>query len=161
MNYPTPQNQQLYSGNSYTPYNPYAVVPNPMPAGRYAGPPQNSAMPYNAPPVQMPQQYSYAPAPQPQSDIHWVQGSSGAKAYNVEPGKSALLMDSESNKFYIKSSDQSGMPLPLRSFRYTEEVEDVESQKSGSPDMSQYMTKDDFKKMLEEYLGPLNGGEKK
>lgn len=113
---------------------------------------------YQPQPVQIPTQapqYSYTPS-QPQSDIHWVQGKSGAKAYNLEPGKSVLLMDSEANKFYIKSTDQSGMPLPLRCFRYTEEAEDVEETgKSGSPDMSQYITKADFEHMLEQYLGPL------
>ena len=159
MNYPVPQQPQNFPGGNFGSYNPYSQMPN----GRYAGPQQNQVAQYSAQPVQMPQQYSYAqaPAPNPQNDIHWVQGSSGAKAYYVEPGKSALLMDSESNKFYIKSADQSGMPLPLRSFRYTEEAEEVESQKSGAPDMSRYLTKDEFKTMLEEYLGPINGGENK
>lgn len=49
----------------------------------------------------------------------WVQGEAGAKAYPVAPGSSVILMDSESNVFYIKSADQSGMPM-LRAFDYTE-----------------------------------------
>ena len=52
--------------------------------------------------------------------ILWVQGEAGAKSWAVAPGKSVMLMDSESNTFYIKSSDQSGMPMPLRIFDYTE-----------------------------------------
>jgi len=118
---------------------------------------QSGAAPYSAQPVQMPQSYGYSAAPQPQNDIHWVQGAAGAKAYNLDPGRSVLLMDSEANKFYIKSTDQSGMPLPLRSFRYTEEAEEVDNNQSGNGkcDMSQYLTKDDFKRMLEEYLGPV------
>lgn len=55
-----------------------------------------------------------------QQGIQWVQGEAGAKAHNVTPGQSVLLMDSESNAFYIKSTDPSGMPLPLRIFDYTE-----------------------------------------
>ena len=48
--------------------------------------------------------------------INWVQGEAGAKAVPVAPGQKALLMDSETNVFYVKSSDVSGMPLPLGSY---------------------------------------------
>lgn len=50
----------------------------------------------------------------------WVQGEAGAKSYLVAPGQSLLLMDSESEVFYIKSTDQSGVPMPLRIFDYHE-----------------------------------------
>lgn len=46
--------------------------------------------------------------------IIWVQGEEGAKAYMVAAGNSVLLMDSENSTFYIKSTDASGMPQPLR-----------------------------------------------
>ena len=49
-----------------------------------------------------------------------VQGEEGAKAYMVAAGNSVLLMDSENSAFYIKSTDASGMPLPLRVFDYKE-----------------------------------------
>ena len=70
-------------------------------------------------PVQMPAQ----PVQQPQQNnngILWVSGEVGAKSYLVAPGTSVLLMDSESEKFYIKSTDVSGMPQPLRTFEYHE-----------------------------------------
>ena len=38
----------------------------------------------------------------------------------VAAGNSVLLMDSENSAFYIKSTDASGMPLPLRVFDYKE-----------------------------------------
>ena len=50
--------------------------------------------------------------------INWVQGEAGAKSVPVAPGQKVLLMDSETNVFYVKSSDVSGMPLPLRIFEY-------------------------------------------
>lgn len=50
----------------------------------------------------------------------WVQGEGGAKSYLVAPNTTVLLMDSESQKFYIKSADNSGMPMPLRTFEYKE-----------------------------------------
>lgn len=57
---------------------------------------------------------------QQSSTIQWVQGLAGAQAFTLGAGQSVLLMDSESNVFYIKSTDPSGMPLPLRIFDYTE-----------------------------------------
>lgn len=68
------------------------------------------------------QQQMTAPAVQQPANngINWVQGEEGAKAYLVAAGNSILLMDSEASSFYIKSTDPSGMPLPLRVFDYTE-----------------------------------------
>ena len=52
--------------------------------------------------------------------LKWVQGEAGAKSYPVAPGCTVMLMDSESNVFYLKTVDASGMPLPLRIFDYNE-----------------------------------------
>lgn len=71
---------------------------------------------------QYPQQYQQ-PVVQPQQSgngLIWVQGEAGAKSYLVAPGNTVMLMDSESERFYIKSADASGMPLPLRVFAYQE-----------------------------------------
>ena len=71
---------------------------------------------------QYPQQYQQ-PVAQPQQSgngLIWVQGEAGAKSYLVAPGNTVMLMDSESERFYIKSADASGMPLPLRVFAYQE-----------------------------------------
>lgn len=109
----------------------------------------NSIQPFETP------QYYYSPM-SVRNDIHWVQGISGAKAHYVEPGRSILLMDSEENKFYIKSTDGMGRPLPLRSFRYNEEMlETVDTRQSGSSENNKYITKDDFNKILEEKLNML------
>lgn len=77
--------------------------------------------PYLRQMAQMPQFQQFT-APQ-NNGIQWVQGEEAAKSYYVQPGKSVLLMDSESKCFYIKSVDASGMPLPLRIFDYTERKE--------------------------------------
>lgn len=89
------------------------------------------------------QQYTMpqaAPQPQP-SPILWVQGEEGAKAYMVAPGASVLLMDSESSSFYIKSTDASGMPQPLRIFDYTERVANAKASVIPSAD---YVTREEF-----------------
>lgn len=80
----------------------------------------NPYQPYYQPQQQyMPQQITNQP--QQQNDgITWVQGENSAKSYPVAAGRSVLLMDSESPVMYIKSTDQSGVPLPLRIFDYKE-----------------------------------------
>ena len=58
-------------------------------------------------------------APTHSGGLNWVQGEAGAKSWLVSPGSSVLLMDSEEQRFYIKSADHTGMPT-LRTFEYTE-----------------------------------------
>lgn len=57
---------------------------------------------------------------QQNTGITWVQGENSAKSYPVAAGQSVLLMDSENPVMYIKSTDQSGVPMPLRIFDYKE-----------------------------------------
>lgn len=72
---------------------------------------------YNAYPTQM----NVAPTqPTQNSGIIWVSGEAGAKSYLVGAGQSVLLMDAEADAFFLKSADQSGMPM-IRKFRYKEE----------------------------------------
>ena len=63
--------------------------------------------------------YQMSPQLQPQmqnQSIIWVQGEAGAKAYPVAAGQSVLLMDSEDAVLYVKSTDQTGRPLPMESY---------------------------------------------
>lgn len=98
---------------------------------------QPSAMPDQL--AQLRQNYQQ---PQQSAPIIWVQGEEGAKAYMVAAGNSVLLMDSENSVFYIKSTDASGMPQPLRVFDYTERgkqaVEKVESRND------KFVTREEF-----------------
>ncbi len=94
------------------------------------------------------------PMPQPAGNgIIWVQGEEGAKAYLTSPGASVMLMDSENNTFYIKSSDQSGMPLPLRIFDYTERT--AASKSTVEPQaQADFVTREEFN-ALEDKLNAL------
>lgn len=96
----------------------------------------NYGYPYTAPNTAAPQQQS--------SGIVWVQGEAGAKSFLVAPGQSVLLMDSENSVFYIKSSDPSGMPMPLRTFDYTERTVKQETQTSD------FVTREEFEKRIKE-----------
>ena len=96
---------------------------------------------------------------QPVNDtgILWVQGEAGAKSWAVAPGKSVMLMDSESNTFYIKSSDNSGMPMPLRIFDYTERTHQSTQpvntiQHEPQIDTSQFITREELEKRLSEFI---------
>lgn len=60
-------------------------------------------------------------------------------------GNSVLLLDSESQCFYIKSTDTSGMPQPLRIFDYTERTADIAEDVSRET----YATKDEVAELLE------------
>ena len=89
--------------------------------------------------------------------ILWVQGEAGAKSWAVAPGKSVMLMDSESNTFYIKSSDNSGMPMPLRIFDYTERSTNITHPQVATHadiDTSQFVTKAELDKKLREFFAP-------
>lgn len=66
-------------------------------------------------------QQQMQPTPQPTASPLWVQGEAAAKAFPVAPGSSVILMDSESNTFYIKAADPSGMPS-MRAFDYVERM---------------------------------------
>ena len=97
----------------------------------------NPYMPYTPP----------AQPQQPDTSIIWVQGESGAKAYPVQNGKSVVLFDSESEHFFIKTADQSGMPQPLRIFSYSETSEN--EMKNPGIDTSQFITREEFEEVIE------------
>ena len=102
--------------------------------------------PYSVPSPQMVNNANATPqAPQSaNTGIVWVQGEAGAKSYLVGAGNSVLLMDSEQSRFYIKSSDGSGMPMPLRTFEYKELGKTPEAPKS------EYITREEFEKRIKE-----------
>lgn len=116
-------------------------------------------MAYNGFPATYQQYYpQYQPQVQQQQSntLTWVQGESGAKSYMVPANGTVLLMDSESDQFFLKSTDASGMPLPLRVFKYSEVVSQPQNQRSHVADEEVYVTKDEFenfkremKKMME------------
>ena len=59
------------------------------------------------------------PQPQVNQGLLWVSGEVGAKSYLVAPNSTVLLMDSDAQRFYLKSADNAGMPN-LRIFEYKE-----------------------------------------
>lgn len=95
---------------------------------------------------------SYQQPQQPTSSLIWVQGEAGAKSYLVGAGQSVLLMDAEGSTFYIKSTDASGMPMPLRVFDYKERNQAV--QQSGLQN-GNYVTHEELEKWTKDLLDKI------
>lgn len=111
-------------------------------------------MPYSAP--QIAQNASQVSG----SNINWVQGEAAAKSYPVGAGQSVLLMDSESTAFYIKSTDQSGMPLPLRVFDYTERTaagHPQETMPTTASTENQYVSRAEFDEFKDDVKRSIKG----
>ena len=87
------------------------------------------------------------------NEINWVQGEAGAKSVPVAPGRKALLMDSETNVFYVKSCDVSGIPLPLRIFEYKEVSNVATNAKSDDGPPNTYVTHEELQQAIEQLKG--------
>ena len=77
------------------------------------------------------QQNMYAPQQQPmqmQSNIEYVNGIEGAKAFILPPNTQKLLLDSDNSFFYIKTTDMQGKPTVKR-FRFI----DVDAEQQAQP----------------------------
>ena len=95
------------------------------------------------------------PQPQTGSGLIWVTGIEGAKSYLVAPNTTVMLMDSEGQRFYIKSSDQSGMPMPIRIFDYQEQTASTGDKMSQ---VETYVTRKEFEE-LEKRIAKLGGND--
>lgn len=90
--------------------------------------------------------------PQTNQGILWVQGEAGAKSYLVAPNTSVLLMDSENSQFYIKTTDQAGMPT-LRTFVY-QEVTGASQNAKKQPETNlddKYVTRQEYNDLRGKY----------
>ena len=107
-------------------------------------------------PVQVPQQ-NVTPVQQNNNGLIWVQGETGAKSYLVAPNTTVMLMDSESQRFFLKSSDASGMPQPLRIFEYHETTQNALKTPPAEQtvDYSSFATKAEFEAFRNEIDGIL------
>lgn len=122
---------------------------------------QSYPQPYPDRLMQLQNQYQQAVnIPQmPQAPVNqgllWVQGEGGAKSYLVAPNSTVLLMDSDAQRFYLKSADNAGMPS-LRIFEYTEVTN---AQHNASQSLygnekeldSKYVTREEYEGLKRQY----------
>lgn len=100
-------------------------------------------MPYNPynPYQPYPQQPSYGSYPHQQNTYAFVNGIEGAKAYQVMPNQTVMLMDSDNPIAYMKQANAMGQTT----IRYFKLVEISEEDLRGKPkEQAVYVTKADF-----------------
>lgn len=103
-------------------------------------------------PAQMPMQGFQMPMNRPDpTGLNWVQGEAGAKSWFVNPGATVLLMDSENQRFYLKSADMNGVPA-MRTFEYLEVGTQKPQEAQQTPD---FVTIDEFNGFKDEVLRKL------
>ena len=102
-------------------------------------------------PLQMPVQSYPMQARADQTGLNWVQGEAGAKSWIVTPGATVLLMDSENQRFYLKSADMNGVPA-MRVFEYQEMGAAKETKTDA---VAAFVTVEDFNKFRADVLKKL------
>ena len=93
------------------------------------------------------------------NQIIFVQGETGAKAYQIPNNTTVLLMSSESNEFFIKTTDSSGFPT-IRKFTFQEQPNQEQQPKqcncqnnSTAPlPLKDYVTQEEFNNFKKEIL---------
>lgn len=132
---------------AYTPQIYYSSNYNPQFQGNY----QQIQPQQNIPQAQMPIQQAQ---PQNNQGLIWVSGEVGAKSYLMAPNSTVMLMDSEGETFYIKSTDSAGMPLPLRVFDYKERTAVTQQNAQEQPRISlseQFVTREEYEALSSKY----------
>lgn len=76
----------------------------------------------------------------------WVQGEAGAKSYLMAPNSTVLLMDSEAQRFYLKTADASGVP-GMRVFEYTE-IHPNQPKPADIP-TDKFVTREEFERFVQ------------
>ena len=105
------------------------------------------------PQAAQPMQQTHQPVNQ---GLLWVQGEAGAKSYLVAPNTTVLLMDSENQRFYIKSTDGAGMPS-MRTFEYSEINTNVHPVPAPVENLdNKYVTRDEYQKQFAEVMDRLD-----
>ena len=123
--------------------------------------PQNYYQQQYYPNLQMPLQPPQMPSNAPQSSgnsITWVLGENAAKSFPVGAGQTVVLMDREEPIMYMKSVDQSGMPLPLRIFDITERTSEKQSSNvTKEVTTNDYVSRKEFDEFRESVKRSING----
>lgn len=136
--------------NQFSQTYPYQYQSVPAPMDRLA---QLQAQQYQIPQMQQAQ----AQPPQTNQGLLWVQGEAGAKSYLVAPNTTVLLMDSEGSRFYLKSTDNAGMPS-LRVFEYSEVSQNALQAAQSVPNNldDKYVTREEYSRLQAQYAEIMN-----
>lgn len=79
----------------------------------------------------------------------WAIGRVGAETFPTAPGETIAIFDSESPYVRIKTVDNNGRPLPLKTFKLVEEDEAVaEPASEPTIDTSSFVTRDELAELV-------------
>lgn len=110
----------------------------------------NNYVPYNSYTANMYQQNQQYQSGNVNTDtnITFVNGVEGAKAFQLRPNQSVILMDSDNSKFYVKSTDSLGV-AKISSYSFTED-ENLAGQNQGQQNTANtdQLSKEDFDNLL-------------
>lgn len=131
--------------NAYMPatYNPFPTAGGYNTAGQF--------VPQYGQPMQQQRQ---------DQQTYYVHGIEGANAFQMPPGVNKVtLWDEDKDQFFVKGYDNNGIPRVLAWNDYQPHVSEPEPVKEIQPniDMSKYVTKEYFDKMLSELSIGANG----
>lgn len=87
---------------------------------------------------QSPTFVTQSPSYMPPAPI-WVKGRTEADNYQLPNGGTVILMDSDTNVFYLKTRDANGIYSPIREFKYEEVLSQQQAQNGTA-----FATKDDL-----------------
>ena len=125
----------------------------------YPNYPQNNQQTYNQARQFMNQaQNTYTPINTPQDERIWVQNETSAEAYLLAPNGFVRLWDSSQPRFYEKSADCTGRPMPLKVFEYKEVVASPEPQTMNYVSNEEFL---EFKEQVNDFISSLNTKEVK
>lgn len=93
-----------------------------------------------------------AQPPQTNQGIIWVQGEAAARSYLVAPNSTVLLMDSETQRFYLKSANNAGMPS-MQIFEYSEVMQNApQAAQSAQTNLDdKYVTRQEYDALRAQY----------
>lgn len=95
--------------------------------------------------------------PQTNQGIIWVQGEAAARSYLVANNSTVLLMDSETNRFYLKSANSAGMPS-LQIFEYSEVTQSATQAAQNTTENldDKYVTREEYSRLQAQYADIIN-----
>lgn len=90
----------------------------------------------------------------------WVQGEPAMKSFALGPNQKAFLFNTEENTFCMKSTDASGMPLPIEMFEYkrrdgTSSTAQPTQIQQPQIDVSAFVTRDELESRIAKFMSDL------
>lgn len=81
--------------------------------------------------------------------FNFTNGLAGAQGFSMPPNSTAFLMDSDAQKFYIKTSDRNGM-CTIKPYKFEEIVSEEPTAATPTFNAADYVTKEEFKNVVQE-----------